>query len=232
MRRAALAGISRILAVGEDLSSSRKAVELANAYDAVYAAVGVHPHHADAFEREAKDVQALTDLPKVVAIGEIGLDYDRSRSPVPEQLEAFREQLIWARERNLPVSVHNRAADADVASELRQSHARAVLHCFSGSAEFAAEAVGAGWYLSFAGNLTFPRSEGLREVARRVPLDRVLLESDAPVLAPQPWRGRRNEPAYIWATAETLARLLDIPVTTLEQAESNNAAKVFGWSEA
>ncbi len=232
IRRAQEAGIGRILTVGSDLASSRRAIELANQFDSVFAAVGVHPHEAEKFQREADGVRDLLAARKVVAVGEIGLDYHRQGTSREAQLEAFREQIRWAREANVPVSIHNRDADGDVLGELRASGVRAILHCFSGSGQFAAEALAQGYYLSFAGNVTFPRAAELRLTAAEVPVSRILVESDAPVLAPQPWRGRRNEPAYVTATASGLATILSIPEDELAAAISASADDLFGWRAA
>lgn len=229
VRRAREAGIDRILTVGSDLASSRRAVELSRAYPSVYAAVGVHPHHASQFEREAEDVRRLLQAEKVVAVGEVGLDYYRDGVAAETQREAFRTQLRWAQEAGLPVSVHNRDADADVLALLDEIGVRAVLHCFSGTQTIAERALAAGHILSFAGNITFPRAEMVRQVAATVPADRLLTESDAPVLAPQPWRGRRNEPAHVTATCETLATVRGVPAPCLAPRISRTADEVFGW---
>jgi TatD DNase family protein len=215
--------------VGSDLSSSRKSVDIAFQYEPVYAAVGVHPHEAHTFEQDAAQVHALLSQPKVVAIGEIGLDYARSTAPREVQHEAFRRQLDWARREGLPVSVHNRDADSDVLSLLLEAEVTGVLHCFSGSWDFALAAIEAGLQISFAGNLTFPRAQALRDVAERVPADRVLIETDAPVLAPQAWRGRRNEPAYIVATLETLAAAQSMPPGSMSEVISATADRLFAW---
>lgn len=227
--RAREAGIDRILAVGTDARSSEQAVCLAHRYSAVYAAVGIHPHEAAAFRSEGAAIGDLLKADKVVAVGEIGLDYERGSAPVAEQLNAFTEQLRWAREANLPVSVHNRAADDDVLTCITDAAVRTVLHCFSGSSDFAGRALDAGCMLSFAGNLTFPRANELRAVAAAVPLERVLVESDAPVLAPQAWRGRRNEPAYVLATTRELASLRSLALPELAATISTNARTLFAW---
>lgn len=222
------AAIAPILTVGEDLASSLKAVEIARRYPSVYAAVGVHPHRADQFREESERLLTLLDDEKVVAVGEIGLDYFRNTVPPDVQRSAFREQLAWARARHLPVSIHNREAGRDVLGELRQGD-RAVLHCFSDSRRMAEDALDLGCYLSFAGNLTFPAADELRRVAAQVPTERLLVESDAPVLAPQPRRGRRNEPAYVTITLDRLAALHDMDAATLGDRVAGNARDVFGW---
>lgn len=225
--RAHAAGIDRILAVGSDLSSSVRAVELSRRFPAVYAAVGVHPHRAGTFEEDGEGVRALLCAAKVVAVGEIGLDFQRGVDE--NQIDVFRRQLEWAAKAGLPVSVHNRNADGEVMRLLRHSGLKAVLHCFSGTPEYAREALNAGFSVSFAGNLTFPRADTLRAVAASIPVDRLLVESDAPVLAPQPWRGRRNEPAYVAATASVLSEIRALPVDVLASRISRNANALFGW---
>ena len=221
-----------MLAVGSDLQSSRAALDCASRYEDVFAAVGVHPHEAGKFKDEAAAVQSLLDKPKVVAIGEIGIDKAQDFWNVKMQTEAFREQLEWAQRRDLPVSIHNREADVEVLSALRHVSVVAVLHCFTSSSAFASEAVKAGCVLSFAGNLTFPKAGSLREVARAVPGERILIESDAPVLAPQPWRGQRNEPARLPAVCETLADARDVDLDTISNQLWENAARVFRWVRA
>jgi TatD DNase family protein len=230
MFRAHAAGVDRILAVGEDLATSRRAVALAMEYEAIYAAVGIHPHRAQQFHDERREVERLLDEDKVVAVGEIGLDWLRNSATREAQLEAFDEQLQWASERNIPVSVHNRGADADVLRGLQRLPVTAVLHCFDGTWDLASRALKGNHFISFAGNLTFKRSDELREVAKRVPADRLLVETDSPALSPQPWRGRRNEPAQVLETARLLAELQGCSLETLSAELSHNAQNVFGWS--
>jgi TatD DNase family protein len=229
LARAREAGIDRILTVGTDLASSLRSVSLAQQYDILYAAVGVHPHEATRFRAEGESVRALLDEPKVVAIGEIGLDYYRSAAPRTEQLLAFREQVRWATDRDLPVSVHNRSADSDVLGVLSTSGARTVLHCFSGSEDFAHRALNAGFSLSFAGNLTFPKAAELRKVAANVPADKLLVETDAPALAPQIRRGKRNEPSLLLVTVEALASLRSVAPRSLSEQLNRNADELFAW---
>jgi TatD DNase family protein len=230
--RACDLGISRILAVGTDLASSRAAVALAAEFEPVYAAVGIHPTEIHKWESEAEGVHALLSALKVVAVGEVGLDFVRGTDTKQVQLAAFRTQLRWAAERGVAVSVHNRGADNEIIAVLAESPVRAILHCFSGSPDFADVALAGGHTLSFAGNVTFPRAEALRAVAAAVPEDRLLTESDAPVLAPQPWRGRRNEPAYTRATAETIAAARATSLETLASSVSETADRLFRWGMA
>jgi len=232
LERAREAGVDRVLAVGSDLRSSQKAVAIAGTYAAVYAGVGIHPHEARRFEEEGDGIRALLGAPKVVAVGEIGLDYYRELAPRHMQRKAFREQLIWARERGLPVSVHNRSADDDILAALGTAGVTSILHCFSGTWEMARVALGQGHFLSFAGNVTYPRATDLREIAARVPTDRMLVESDAPVLAPQQWRGRRNEPGYVRATLAALASVKGMPFEHVASLVEGNADRVFSWRGA
>ncbi|HZU14585.1 MAG TPA: TatD family hydrolase [Chloroflexota bacterium] len=227
--RAAEAGIGPILAVGENLESSRTAIQIAHRYHSVYAAVGLHPHQASRFDEEAAALEMLLGEEKVVAVGEIGLDFTRESMERAVQQRAFETQLEWARHRGLPVSIHSRGAETAIVSALQPSD-RAVLHCYGGDGETAKHALAKGSYISFAGNLTFPRAEELRSVAAQVPADRLLLESDAPVLAPQPRRGRRNEPAYVRMTADVLADVRGMTPEDLAARVSANAASVFGWA--
>jgi TatD DNase family protein len=195
----------------------------------VYAAVGVHPHRADQFEAEADRVKALLSQAKVVAVGEIGLDYYRDYVRQDLQVAAFRTQLGWARSHGLAACIHMRAADTEVIGAVREEGGSVVLHCFSSDAAVASEALALGCTLSFAGNITFPNAEQLRAVATNVPGDRLLFETDSPLLAPQPWRGRRNEPAYLVAIAEALASLRGCSVPELAAKVAINADRLFHW---
>lgn len=230
--RAAEAGVFRILTVGTNLASSRRAVEIAHAHPSVYAAVGIDPHEAGRFREEEAEALTLLNEEKVVAVGEVGLDYTRSGVPREAQLHAFRAQLRWAAERELPVSVHSRGAEADVAEELKTAGVTVILHCFSGDATLLRAARGQGWYCSFAGNVTFKTASDLRAAAAAVPLSQLLIESDAPVLAPQPVRGRRNEPSYVRFTAQALASAHGTSEQEMSAILSGNAERLFRWGTA
>jgi TatD DNase family protein len=232
LTRAREAGVERVLAVGSSLASSKQALSIAQQHSSVHAALGVHPHEAHRFQQEAKEVEALLGGDKVVAVGEIGLDYYRGGASREEQLDAFREQVCWACERHLPVSVHNRSADGDVMEVLAGIPVTAVLHCFTGDWTLASAALAAGHFLSFAGNLTYPKAGLLRQVAAQVPLDHVLLETDAPVLAPQSVRGRRNEPAHLIETLSTFASIRGLSCEQAADQLCRNAERVFGWGAA
>ena len=234
--RARDAGVTTMLNVGTGDPHSgafERAVALAEKQHEVYAAVGVHPHDAKLFDEAAE--QRLVNLcqgsKRVVAWGEIGLDYHYDHSPRDVQREVFGRQLKLARKLNLPVIIHSREADEDTISLLRQElsgYERAgVLHCFGGSLQMARDAVDLGFYVSFAGNLTFKKAEDLRDIARQLPLDRLMVETDCPYLTPVPFRGKRNEPARVVETAGCLAMLHGIDVTEVARITSENFARLF-----
>jgi TatD DNase family protein len=228
--RAAAAGLGVLISAGTSVEGSREALALAERHTAVRAAVGIHPDAADTADAGALDsVAALARHPLVVAIGEIGLDYVRAGTPREVQQQAFRAQVRLACDLGLPVVVHNREAHADVERILREESAkRVVCHCFSGPAETAEQWAEAGWMISLAGPLTFPNAGSLREIAKRVPADRLLVETDAPYLAPVPFRGRRCEPAFIIYTAQALADLRGMRREALEAVLEENSRRVFG----
>jgi TatD DNase family protein len=228
--RASAAGIARIIVPGIDLNSSRAAVRLAERYDTVLAAVGVHPNSSSDWQDEWLDeLRPLVQHRRVVAIGEIGLDYYRDHSPHGVQQQAFAAQLALAAELDLPVIVHNREADEDVLAWLRRfGDGRGVLHSFASSWEVAVAALSDGYYLGFTGPITFKKADTLRDVAARVPLERVLTETDGPFLTPHPFRGRRNEPAYVRFVANRLAEVRELHEDTVAVQTSANAARLFG----
>ena len=237
LQRAEAAGVSQILTVGCDLVSSRASIALARRYPQLYAAVGIHPH--DAPQADAAGLaelrRLLADNPKVVAVGEIGLDYYRDRSPRPLQLQAFRDQLALAREVGLPVIVHDRDAHADVLQILQDSAARevgGVLHCFSGDLEMAKAVLDLGFYLSFPGTITYPGNAAGREVVKGVPIESILIETDCPYLAPQNYRGRRNEPAYVRHTAAMIAEIKGLTQEDVARITTLNAWQLFGLGSA
>lgn len=227
--RAEAAGIQRVLAVGSDLASSRKSVVAAERFPIVYAAVGMHPHNADRFYQEREEIEALLDADKVVAVGETGLDFYRDWSAREAQIDAFRTQLQWARDRALPASVHNREADGEVLRLIRVVGAQVVMHAFSTSVDTAQRAMDMGARLSFAGNVTFAKAQALREVVLITPEDRLLAETDSPVLAPQGHRGRTNEPSFIVNTLRCMAEVRGVEAGTLRDAIRANAQSVFQW---
>jgi TatD DNase family protein len=229
LARAKSAGIELMVTVGYHLEASQRAVEAAQRYSQVYASVGIHPH--DARHYDEKTEQALRELagsPKVVAIGETGLDFFRDRSPRPAQIEAFRRQIHLAKERGLPLIVHDREAHQETMQILMEEQAEAVvLHCFSGDLAMAEEAWARGYYTSIAGPVTYPKNEGLREVVRNARPDRFVLETDCPYLPPQAFRGQRNEPAHLLSTAHEVAILLGMSLDALGRLTSENARRLF-----
>ena len=211
LQRAEAAGVEAIITIGCDLATSRAAVALAQSHPHVFAAVGVHPHEAKEIgEGWYESIRSLARQPKVVAYGEIGLDYHYDHSPRKSQRQRFREQIHLAREMALPLIIHTREAQDDTVTILREEGAvdvGGVFHCFSGDAWLAKDALDMGFSLSFSGVLTFKNATMLREIAKTVPLDRLMVETDCPYLAPVPYRGKRNEPAYVQRVAETLAEV-------------------------
>lgn len=233
--RARAAGVSRVITIGIDRASNRATVELAGRYPAVFAAVGIHPNNvAAATPADFDEMEALAaTVPKVVAVGESGLDRYRDRTPFEQQEAAFVRHLALARRLNKPCVIHCRDADADVVRVLRADIAangpvKLVTHSFCGDAATAAACIEMGLYFSFSGMLTFKANDALRAVAKAIPLDRLLVETDCPYLAPQPVRGKRNEPAYVAHTADTLAAVKGLSVAELADATTRNAAALFG----
>jgi TatD DNase family protein len=218
------AGVERLITVGTDLDSSRAAIGIARFHaGTVFATAGLHPHDA----KDGLDgIEALLGEPEVVAVGECGLDYHYDHSPRDVQREVFAAQVALAVELARPVVIHTRVATDDTMAVLREAGAgrvRGVMHCFSGTPDEARQALDLGFYISLAGIVTFPKADDLREVARLVPLDRLLVETDAPFLAPVPYRGRRNEPAWARVTLEAIARLRGVP---FEELSSHVGANV------
>lgn len=232
LARARAAGVTRLINVGADLHSSLASLELTRHHAWVWAAVGIHPSSA-ARVRE-RDYEALTSLladPRVVAVGEIGLDYYRDRSPREVQQQAFRRQIKLARAAGKPIIVHDRDAHEDVLRILREESAAevgGVMHCFSGDGELAQAFLELGFYIAFGGPVTFSNGRQAREAALAVPTDRLLLETDCPYLAPTPYRGQRNEPAHVARVAQELARLKGMSPEELAAETTANACRLFG----
>lgn len=228
--RAREVGVKYIVNIGFDVEGSRKAVELAEWCDGLYATVGIHPHNASQFNDDVlEELRMLSGHAKVVAIGEIGLDYYRNLSPRTAQKRAFEAQLLLAEELGLPVVVHDREAHRAVLEMLSGFEGRieGVMHCFSGSREMAERCVGYGFYISFAGPVTFPNSRRLQAIAKWIDLNKILLETDSPWLAPQEMRGKRNEPAFLPFIAKKIAKLKGISLTELTEATTRNAKEIF-----
>ena len=226
--RAREAGVTRILTVGTDVAGCRRALELAEAHEAVFAILGIHPHAAkEATAADVAQVRELLGHPKAVAAGETGLDWFRDYAPREKQLRLFDAMLAVAADTGKPAVIHTRAADEDTVAALTSFDGPVVLHCFS-SPRLLDTALERGWYVSFAGNATFPKAVDLRLSATQVPANRILAETDAPYLAPQAVRGRRNEPAYVMQTAAALAQARGEDPRALEQQIDRNATECFG----
>ncbi|NLJ33239.1 MAG: TatD family hydrolase [Firmicutes bacterium] len=231
LARAKEAGVDHVLAVGSTLSSSRRARDLAQKQEQVFAAVGIHPHNSahvtgDTFAA----IRELAAAERVVALGEMGLDYYRDLSPRNIQQRVFRYQINLAKELGLPIIIHDREAHGDTVEILREEGAGevgGVLHCFSGSLEMAQECIDMGFYISLAGPVTFANARRLARVAAGLPLERLLLETDSPYLTPVPHRGKRNEPAYVTHVAEAVARLKGIPVAEVKRQTRANTIALF-----
>ena len=230
LERAQAAGVHAILVIGFDLETSRGAIELAEKYDQIYATVGMHPHDAKDLDDETVRIfRDLTTHPKVVALGEMGLDYYRDLSPRPVQQDAFERQLDLAEELNLPIVIHNREAYHDILPILgaRRGKIRGVMHCFSGDVEIMHQSLALGFYIGIGGPVTYRKSDALQGVAREVPADALLVETDCPWLAPQFRRGKRNEPAYVRATAEKIAELRGISLEEIGEMTTQNFEDLF-----
>ena len=229
-------GICRIVNVGADLQGCRDAVALAAAYPYIYAGVGIHPECVNDTPDEAlNEVGTLLDAPKVVAVGEIGLDYHfEDNAPREVQREWFAKQLALANRRGFPVIVHDRDAHGDTMELLCKYRPKGVVHCFSGSVEMMREVVRLGMYIGLGGAVTFKNARVPVEVAAAVPLDHLLLETDAPYMAPVPYRGKRCDSSMIAKTAERIAEIRQMPVEELLKATQQNASRLFGipWEEA
>lgn len=233
IERARENGVMRMINMGDTLESSKKAVELAAAYEGVYAGVGIHPEEAFLMSsREDDMLAAWTEEPRVVAIGEIGLDYYWEKDPEKRQLQQqiFIRQLDLARQLHLPVCVHDRDAHGDTLAILKREGKgiRGVMHCFSGSWEMAQELLKLDWYIGVDGPLTFKNAAKLPEIVQKFPLERLLVETDAPYMAPVPMRGKQNEPAYVRFVAEKVAEIKGISMEMVAKQTSQNAEELYG----
>ncbi|MFA9406133.1 MAG: TatD family hydrolase [Anaerolineales bacterium] len=240
LERARFEGIQRMLIPGMDLKTSRFAVEISQDIPEAYAAVGVHPHYADSWNDEVhEEIRELARSPKVVAIGEIGLDFYRNLSSHEAQISAFRDQLQLASELELPVVIHNREAIAEILeiivpwAEQNSSVGNltpGVLHAYSADADSASVAITHGFYLGVAGPITFQNAKIRREITARIPLDRLLLETDSPYMSPHPLRGKRNEPANIKYIAQKLSDLFELNLSVIAENTAANANELFRWN--
>ncbi|NLC77566.1 MAG: TatD family hydrolase [Clostridia bacterium] len=232
LANARAAGVSAMVNIGYDLDSSRRAVAMAKEEDDLYAVVGIHPHDAVTCTPEAlAELEQLAGEQKVVAIGEMGLDYYRNLSPKDAQQQSFRDQLRLAKKLNKPIVIHDRDAHGDVMDILREEkipEAGGVLHCYSGSWEMARQAMKMGLYISIAGPVTFNNARRLQDIAKLMPLSHLLIETDCPYLTPEPYRGRRNEPAYVVEVAKMIASVKGVPLEEVARATTMNAKRLFG----
>lgn len=227
--------IELVINIGADLKTSAASVDLANKYENIYAAVGVHPHSAKEVNTMVMEmIKELAENEKVVAIGEIGLDFYYDNSPRDIQRKWFIEQLKLAKELDLPVIIHTRDASQETYDILKNNQdgtVRGVMHCYSGSVEMAARYIDMGFYISLGGPVTFKNARVVREVAEAVPLDKLLIETDCPYLTPEPYRGKRNEPVYVKYVAEKIAEIKGSTYKELVKATNENAKRLFNISE-
>jgi TatD DNase family protein len=232
MLRARQAGIARLVTISTRVRRHGEVLAIAERFADVYCSVGTHPHYAhEELDVSAADLVARTRAAKVVALGEAGLDYHYNNSPRDAQERGFRTHIAAARETGLPLVIHSREADADTArileEEMQKAPFAAVLHCFTGGADLARRAIALGHFISFTGILTFKNSTALRAIAADLPADRILVETDAPYLAPGRYRGKRNEPAYVIETANVLAEIRGVPFDAIARQTTENFFKLF-----
>ncbi|MBE2978010.1 TatD family hydrolase [Priestia megaterium] len=235
INRALEKGVQNMVVVGFDEPTIKKAIQIAETYDFIYASVGWHPVDAvDMTDEHLAWIEELAQHPKVVALGEMGLDYHWDKSPKEVQKDVFRRQIRLARKVNLPIIIHNRDATEDVVTILKEEHVEEVggiMHCFTGSIEVANQCMDMNMYISFGGPVTFKNAKKPKEVATELPLDKLLIETDCPYLTPHPFRGKRNEPGYVSYVAEQIAELKGITYEELADITTANAKKLFGIND-
>jgi TatD DNase family protein len=231
LRRAFQAGVQRIITIGIDLESSLRALELAGKYDFIFSTVGYHPHNAKEVDPKVLDrLSQVAREPKVIAWGEIGLDFFRRHSPPDRQRAVFNDQMDLARQLDLPVIIHSRDANEEIVQDLRKRKnqgQRGVVHCFSGDYRMAVELVDMGFYISIPGTVTYKNASVVQDVAARLPLDHLLVETDAPFLTPVPHRGKRNEPLFVTHTVQKIAELRHLDFEEVAVRTSENAERLF-----
>jgi TatD DNase family protein len=229
IKRAKDSGVGYIINIGSSLEGSRKSLELSRQYDCVYATIGIHPHEADRFNRkEEVAIRELAGKDKVVAIGETGLDYYKNYSKAENQKLLFTALISLAKDFNLPLVIHTREAEDDTLNILKEAiPIKAVVHCFSGDRNFLKKCLDLGFLISFTCNITYKKAENLRDLVRIVPLDRLMLETDAPFLSPEGFRGKRNDPAQVKLLAEEIARIKEISLDEVAEATTKNAKEFF-----
>ena len=232
--RAVSADVRHIITVGIDIKSSRNALNLTTHYPSIFATAGIHPHNADnANKDDLEHIELIAQHDKIIAIGEIGLDFFRNRSARQNQIEVFTQQLSIAISLDLPVVIHDREAHTEtvnILSSFKQNELHGMIHCFSGDYELAKTFINLGYYISIPGTVTYKNAGQIQDVAKRVSLNRLLLETDAPFLTPIPFRGKRNEPSYIIHTAQKIARLRGISFEEVSYQTSKNVCQLFNLS--
>ncbi|MFC0472870.1 TatD family hydrolase [Halalkalibacter kiskunsagensis] len=230
--RAKEAGVEYMVVVGFDEKTINRALELVEMYDFLYAAVGWHPVDAiDLNDDHLVWLEEVSAHPKVVALGEMGLDYHWDKSPKEIQKDVFRKQIRLAKKVKMPIIIHNREADQDIVNILKEEEANEVggiMHCFGGSVEIAKECLAMNFHISLGGPVTFKNAKRPKQVAKEIPLERLLIETDCPYLAPHPYRGKRNEPAYVKLVAEQIAELKEMGYEEIAKQTTKNAKKLFG----
>ena len=231
LERAKEAKVEAIIDVGFDLESSKASVRLSRDQDFVFSSIGIHPHDADKVsDKDIDELKSLAASPKVVAVGEIGLDYYRNLSPKDAQISLFKKLLGLAQDLDLPVIIHSRDSHDEalrILHEANRGKLKGVMHCFSADVSVAKLVLDLGFYISFAGSITFKKANNLRDTAKFVPLDRLLIETDSPYLAPDPFRGKRSEPSYVVRVAQTIAQVRGLSAEEIGVATTQNAKKLF-----
>ena len=231
IQRAKESGVAHIFTVGTEKKDWMRALEIAYSHPSVYAILGVHPHNAKEIDEETyATLRILCRDKKVRAYGEIGLDFYRNLSPRAVQLRRFREQIVLAKELGLPIVIHDREAHRETVEVLKSEKAeecQGIIHCFSGDYEMAKDCIGMGFYISVPGTITYKNAEGFQEIVKRLPLESLLVETDAPFLAPVPFRGKRNEPSYVRYTAQKVAEIKKVSIEKVAEVTTQNARRVF-----
>ena len=231
IKRAKENGIENIITIGIGIKESKAAIKIAEAYPFIYASIGIHPHNAGSFDLKTLDfLEENAKNKKVVALGEMGLDFFRNHSSREDQIRAFRAQLDLAKSVKLPVVIHDRDAHAETLSMLeeeKQGLNGGVIHCFSGDAEMAFKCIDMGFYISIPGTVTFKNAKTQHEAVKKIPIEKLMIETDCPFLAPVPYRGKRNEPLYVTHVAEAISRIKNIPVEEVARITTANSKKLF-----
>jgi len=231
IQRATESGVGYIFTVGTEKKDWKRAVEIAGSHPSIYAILGVHPHNAKEIDDQTyPTLKGLCRDEKVKAYGEIGLDFFRNLSPRDIQLKRFREQIGLAKELELPIVVHDREAHQETVEILKSEKAEecgGIIHCFSGDDKMAKACIDMGFYISIPGSITFKKAEGFSEIVKRIPLESLIVETDAPFLTPQPFRGKRNEPSYVRYTAQKVAEIKKIPFEKVAEVTTENALRVY-----